>query len=69
MTGSSPLIMITLAGAAERLGLAPSTLRQQVHNGRLAATLVGKTWMVTEAEVERYRASSRGKPGRPVKAV
>lgn len=53
--------MITLAEAAERLGLSPSTLRVQVHNGRLKARLVGKTWVVTGREIERYRADSLGK--------
>lgn len=55
---------ITLAQAASRLGVAPSTLRNQVKAGRLRASLVGKTWTVTEREVERYRAESLGRPGR-----
>jgi excisionase family DNA binding protein len=53
--------MLTLAQAAVRLGLSPSTLRGQVEKGRLKARLVGKTWTVTEREVERYRAESLGK--------
>jgi excisionase family DNA binding protein len=57
--------MLTLAQAAERLGLSPTTLRQQIHNGRLRGRLVGKTWTVSEREVERYRAVSLGKAGRP----
>lgn len=56
--------LLTLAEAGDRLGLSAATLRRQVHNGRLRATLVGKTWTVTEREVERYRAESLGKPGR-----
>jgi excisionase family DNA binding protein len=56
--------MLTLAQAAARLGLSPSTLRNQVHAGRLKARLVGKTWTVTEREVERYATESQGKPGR-----
>lgn len=56
--------ILTLAEAGDRLGLSAATLRRQVHNGRLRATLVGKTWTVTEREVERYRAESLGKPGR-----
>lgn len=56
--------LLTLAEAGDRLGLSAATLRRQVHNGRLRATLVGKTWTVTEREVERYRAESKGKPGR-----
>lgn len=53
--------MLTLAQAAVRLGLSPSTLRVQVKRGKLRARLVGKTWTVTEREVERYRAESLGR--------
>jgi Helix-turn-helix domain len=57
--------MLTLTETAARLGLAASTLRHQVQTGRLQARLIGKTYVVTEREVERYRATSLGKPGRP----
>jgi excisionase family DNA binding protein len=57
--------MLTLAEAAEQLGLAASTLRHQVQVGRMRARLMGKTYVVTQGEVERYRATSLGKPGRP----
>lgn len=59
--------MLTLAEAAARLGLSPSTLRGQIGKGRLRARLIGKTWTVSEREVERYRAESLGKIGRPSK--
>jgi excisionase family DNA binding protein len=51
---------LTLAEAGERLGLSASTLRNQVKNGRLRATMIGKTWTVTEREIERYRRESLG---------
>ena len=57
--------MLTLTEAADRLGLAASTLRHQVQAGRLRARLIGKTYVVTEREVERYRRERLGKPGRP----
>jgi excisionase family DNA binding protein len=57
--------VLTLTEAAERLGLAASTLRHQVQAGRLRARLIGKTYVVTAREVERYRATSLGRPGRP----
>ena len=59
--------MLTLTEAAARLGLAASTLRWQVHRGRLNARLIGKTYVVSEREINRYRAVSLGRPGRPRK--
>ena len=56
--------MLTLAQAGALLGVSPATLRNQVRNGRLRATLIGKTYVVTPREVERYRAESLGRPGR-----
>lgn len=58
---------ITLAEAGELLDRSPATLRNQVKNGRLQARLIGKTWITTRAEVERYRRESLGQVGRPAK--
>jgi excisionase family DNA binding protein len=57
--------MLTLSQAAVELGISAATLRHQVQGGRLAATLFGKTYVITTAELERYRATSLGRPGRP----
>lgn len=57
--------MMTLAEAAELLGVTPATLRQQIANGRFAAEKVGPIYVTTAAEVERYRRDSLGKVGRP----
>lgn len=62
--------MLTLAKAAERLGVDPGTLRVQIHNGKLKARKIGPIWVVSEKEVERYRSVSRRaspdtKPSRP----
>lgn len=51
--------MLTLAEAAERLGVLPSTLRHQIRNGKLRATKPGRDWLVTEREVERYARENR----------
>jgi excisionase family DNA binding protein len=51
--------MFTLTEAAKALGLAPSTLRHQIRNGKLRARKVSRDWYVSEDEVERYRAESR----------
>jgi excisionase family DNA binding protein len=61
--------VLTLTEAADRLGLAASTLRHQVQAGRLRATLIGKGYVVTERELARYRAEHQGKPGRPTRAA
>ena len=55
---------MTLTEAADRLGVAPATLRHQIRNGRLRASKVGRDWAVSEDEVRRYAALSRGRPGR-----
>ena len=57
--------MLTLVEAADELGVTASTLRHQVQAGRLRARLLGKTYVVTPREVERYRREHLGKPGRP----
>ena len=57
--------MLTLTEAADELGLAASTLRHQVQAGRLRARLIGKTYVVSGREVDRYRREHLGKPGRP----
>lgn len=55
------VLMLTLTQAAARLGLAASTLRVQVHRRKLRARLIGKTYVVTEREIARYRAASLGR--------
>lgn len=55
--------VLTLKEAARLLGLSPETLRLQVRNKKLSAFLAGKTYLVLESEVERYRREHRGKFG------
>lgn len=55
---------VTVTEAAERLGLSPRTLQEQIARGRMKATRHGPIWWITESEVERYRRESLGKPGR-----
>jgi excisionase family DNA binding protein len=57
--------MLTLTEAAAELGISSATLRHQVQGGRLTARLFGKTYVVSREELERYRATSLGRPGRP----
>ena len=51
--------MMSLPEAAKSLGLAPSTLRHQIKNGKLAARKVSRDWYITSEEVERYRLEHR----------
>lgn len=55
---------LTVTEAAASLGIKPSTVRAQIKNGAIKASRVGPLYTITEKEVERYRATSRGKPGR-----
>ena len=51
---------MTLNEAADYLGIAPATLRWQIHKGKLRGTKRGRDWWVTQREVDRYRIESRG---------
>ena len=55
---------MTVGEAAKHLGLSPATLRRQIANGRMTATKLGRDWDIAADEVARYRAESRGRPGR-----
>lgn len=50
--------LVSLRSAALRLGVQPATLRQQIRNGKLAATMLGG-WHVRTSEVERYLRENR----------
>lgn len=56
---------LTIAEAAQQLGLAPATLRAQIRNGRLDAMKVGPIYLVQRSELERYRRESLARLGRP----
>lgn len=58
---------LTLPEMAAALGLSPHTIRAQLRAGRITARRVGRDYVVTTAEVARYRAESLGRPGRPVR--
>jgi excisionase family DNA binding protein len=52
---------MTLADAAKRLGVDPSTLRHQIRAKVFNARKVGHHWYVTPEEVIRYRTVVQGK--------
>ncbi len=55
--------VLTLTQAAERSGLSANTLRAQVKNGVLPATLAGKTYLVTANDLEMYVETHKGRHG------
>lgn len=55
---------MTLAKAAEVLGLDRNYLRVAVNRGALKATKLGRDWLVEDSEVERYRLENLGKIGK-----
>lgn len=60
---------LTLTQAAAQLGIQAQTLKIQAQHGRLRAEKVGRDWLVSPAEVSRYRAEHLGKRGRRVSAA
>ena len=55
--------LITLVEAAERTGLAVTTLRNQMKNGRIHGEKYGRDWLVLWSDVQVYIAS-RDRRGR-----
>lgn len=53
------LLYWSLAEASRASGLAVTTLRNQIHNGRLKAVKIGRNWIVTRTSVEQYLGSRR----------
>lgn len=50
---------MTIKEAAELLGLSSTTIRVQIHNGKIKAKKVGRDWWITPKEVERYREENK----------
>jgi excisionase family DNA binding protein len=60
--------MLTVTEAAERLGLSRSTVLNQIRAGAIRSERIGRLWVISEDEVERYRREHRGRPfGRSVR--
>jgi excisionase family DNA binding protein len=61
--GDGETDMFTVTQAAERLGLHRTTLLRQITRGILHAKRLGSVWVISAAEVERYRHTHQGKVG------
>lgn len=57
--------MLTLAEAAQKLGVTAATLRQQIHAGHLKARKIGPMWTIQERVLAAYRLHNAGRIGRP----
>ena len=56
---------LTVAQAAEELGITPSGLRTAINEGRLTRTLLhARTSLIPREEVERYRREHLGQRGK-----
>lgn len=51
---TKPYDVLFLSQAAKVAGLSHSTLRVQIRNGSLAARKLGRDWVVTRKELDRY---------------
>jgi excisionase family DNA binding protein len=54
--------LVSLHEASRQLGVAHDTLRAQIHRGKLLAVKIGRDWLVSQAEIERYRNVSKRPP-------
>lgn len=55
--------LMSLSQASAEIGVSAQTLKIQAQHGRLRAEKIGRDWLVTRAEVDRYRREVRGTRG------
>jgi excisionase family DNA binding protein len=67
MTQSLSMELVTVAEAAEIIGLSRVRVRQLVASGTLPAEKVGRDWLVRRSVAERFARKERRGPGRPRK--
>jgi excisionase family DNA binding protein len=48
---------------AARLGITPSGVLMQIHRGVLTAEKIGRDWVITDEEADRYQREQAGKRG------
>ena len=59
--------LMSIKDAAERLNMSATRLREHCQKGRLG-TKIGRTWVITSDELERFRQQERRR-GRPRKTT
>lgn len=58
---------LTVTEAAQLLGVDTSTVRHAIADGRIAATLRGRDWWITQPEAMRYSRERKPRPARPAR--
>jgi excisionase family DNA binding protein len=59
-------MLLTVSQVAERLGLSRQRIYVLVNTQRIAAERFGKTWLIDDAELKRFKPKPIGYPkGRP----
>jgi predicted ArsR family transcriptional regulator len=60
--------LVSVAAAAQELGLTPSAIRHAIKRGLIEPVrLDARTNLIPRAQVDKYRAEHRGRMGRPAK--
>jgi citrate synthase len=59
--------MLTTKQAADRLGLKPQSVIAFIKRGKIAGRKVGRDWIISVEEVERYANAPKARGGRPKK--
>ena len=61
--------LLSVAEAAQELGLTRPAIRRAIQRGLIAPVrLDGRTNLIPRAQVDKYRAEHRGRMGRPAKS-
>lgn len=61
--------LLTTREVAERLSLDVTTVRKMCQDGRIAATRIGRDYLIDPAALEKVRMPARGRPRLPDEAV
>ncbi len=54
---------VTVAGAAERLGIHPESVRRLIRQGKLPAKKFGHTWLIPRDLLEQFASGYDRRPG------
>ena len=58
---------LTTAQAAERLHITPDTVRRMARDGRIAASYIGRQWLITEQALADHLEQHSNRERRPAR--